>query len=340
MLLVVLLAAAALPGLAAAEGRAGGTVVVGPNETVRDDLRVTAGTVVVRGTVVGDVSGVAGTVIVAESGNVTDELEVIAGSVRVDGHVGSMSVAAGSVSITETGSVGTDAEIVAGAASVAGHVGGDGSIAADTIVLSESAVVEGDFVYDGELQRASGATVRGQLKPDASVAEGTPVLPDVPGWTTTLVAIAGNVLFGALLLLVFPGFVEQVAHRSREETPRLGAIGLGVLVGVPVVLLLLAVTVVGLPLSIGGLFAFVPLLWASYVLGAYAAGRWALDRAGVEHERERWGALVLGVVFFGLLALVPVVGALARLLVLLIGLGTLAVVLREGYEDYRGEPAA
>ncbi|WP_458209401.1 hypothetical protein [Haladaptatus sp. NG-SE-30] len=52
-LLVLLLVFATIPGIAAAESRAGGTIVVEEGETVKG-LEAFGGTVIVRGTVDGD----------------------------------------------------------------------------------------------------------------------------------------------------------------------------------------------------------------------------------------------------------------------------------------------
>jgi len=62
----------------------------------------------------------------------------------------------------------------------------------------------------------------------------------------------------------------------------------------------LAVTVVGIPLSIAGLLTYLLVLWVAFVYGALVVGTWLLDRGGYE---SRWGALAVGLGAFALAAL-------------------------------------
>jgi len=68
-LLVLVALLASLPAVAAAETRSGGTVVVDEDETVDDDLEAFAGSVVVRGTIDGDLTTAGGDVRIAETGS-------------------------------------------------------------------------------------------------------------------------------------------------------------------------------------------------------------------------------------------------------------------------------
>jgi len=105
VLAVLLVVLSVVPGLAAAEPRASGSVVVAQGETV-DGLEAFAGSVVVRGTVDGDLSAFSGDVTVTESGRVTGNVAGAAGSVRIAGTVdGDVSGAAGDVTVAESGGV-------------------------------------------------------------------------------------------------------------------------------------------------------------------------------------------------------------------------------------------
>ena len=91
---VALLVLAAGPTAAVAQSAGGsvgatqaaGTVVVDDGETI-SSLDVMAGTVIVRGTVAGDLNGVAGDVVVAETGVVEGDVSVATGSLRIAGTV-------------------------------------------------------------------------------------------------------------------------------------------------------------------------------------------------------------------------------------------------------------
>ncbi|WP_251330446.1 bactofilin family protein [Haloplanus pelagicus] len=334
--LVVLLVLSAPVGIAAAESVRGaaGTVVVGADETV-GDVEAVAGTIVIRGTVTGDVAGTAGTIHVTESGRVGGSVEAAAGTVRIDGTVdGSVNVGAGSLDVTETARIGGDLDAGAGYASIDGRIGGDVSVGAETVVLGPNARVAGDFEYDAEtLTRDPGATVGGAVVENGtrgSASGGSGVLGSVVGAVYELLA---NLLLGVILLLAFPDFSAGVASRVGAAPLRTGGAGLLTLVGVPLVLLLVAVTLVGLPLAVVGAVAFAGLVWAGLVYGQYAVGVRMLSAVGREH---RWLALVVGVGGVAVLGAVPVLGGLLELGVLLLGLGALAVGIRQAYRRHRG----
>jgi len=335
--LVVLLVLSAPAGIAAAESVRGasGTVVVGADETV-DGVEAVAGTIVIRGTVTGDVAGAAGTIHVTESGRVGGSVEAAAGTVRIDGTVGGgVSVGAGTLDVTETARIGGDLDAGAGYAAIDGRIEGDVSVGAETVVLGPNARVAGDFQYDAEtLTRDPEATVEGSVVRDGTRGSASGGAGNVLGSALGAVyELLANLLFGALLLFAFPDFSASVASRVGAAPLRTGGAGLLTLVGAPIVLLLVAVTLIGLPLAVVGAVAFAGLVWAGLVYGQYAVGVRALAAVGREH---RWLALVVGVGGFTVLGAVPVLGGLLELGALLLGLGALAVGIRSAYRRHRG----
>ena len=130
---------------------------------------------------------------------------------------------------------------------------------------------------------------------------------------------------GAALLLAVPRFTSVVTAVGAQKTLRSGGVGLLALVGVPVALLVVALTVVGIPLSLAGLVAFALLLWVAFVYGTLVTGTWLLslvDREG------RWLALGVGLVAVTLVGLAPFVGGIVEFLVLLVGLGAFVLAVR------------
>ncbi len=142
----------------------------------------------------------------------------------------------------------------------------------------------------------------------------------------SLYGLLVSLALGAVLLLVFPGFSGEASLRVRGESLRSLGWGLLFLLAVPVILFLVAMTLVGIPLALAGLLLYVLVLWAGSVYGALGLGAWLLEKAGVY---SRWGALVAGLVVLSLLDLVPLVGGLAGFAVLLLGTGATVLCLRE-----------
>lgn len=331
--LVVVLLLASIPGTAVAAPRQGaaGTIVVESGETV-DSVQAVAGTVVIRGTVTGDVQVAAGSLIIA--GDVDGDVSGAAGSVDIRGRVaGDVEVGTGSFTLAEGAVIGGQLDAGVGSALLAGTVRGDATVAGGDIVLARTASFGGDLRYDGDLTDR-GATVDGRLARDRSLsgvtfAPGRAVgetLLDVYGFLVTLVV-------GAVLLLVFPVGSRRLADGIRAEPLRHGLYGLVALVGVPILLALVAITIIGIPIAIVGALLFGLTAWVGSVYGRYAVGEWLVGYAAVEN---RWVALLVGLVAVALVGLVPVLGALVKFLVLLVGLGGLAILAHRYYRGRRG----
>ena len=323
-------AAVALPaassGLPASVQTVGGDVVVGPNQTVTDDLSVATGDVLVRGTVEGDVTAAAGSVRI--TGEVTDDVSASAGSVTVDGHVG--------------GTV----EAAAGSVSVAGSVDGD-VVGTETVRLQDGAVVVGDVRYGESLDRADGATVEGRVVQESGPnwefgVVGLDGVFDNGFWfvpSTLVSAVTGltGLVVGALLLVLFPEFTAELVETVTEEPVRASAAGVATLVAAPAVLIAVGMTIVGIPLALAGGAVFALAAWIALIYGEFLVGTRVLDAADVEN---RWAALALGVVGVEALSLIPVAGGLIKLAVTLLGLGTGALVVAARWHGDDGDGAA
>ncbi len=322
VLLVVVLLGAVPTGVAAqSESTVGGTVIVGEGETV-DGLEAVAGTVVVEGTVTGDVSAAAGDVRIESGGEVGGDLEAAAGSVTIDGSVhGDVDTGAGNVAVGEDGTVGGEFTAGAGNVVVDGTLEGDAAIGAETITLGDTAEIAGDLRYNGDLQGNTDA-VAGSISEDPSLGiDIAPTLQPLASWLVSLYTLALNLLLGAALLALFPRFSDGVAERVATDPLRTGAVGFGVLLGVPILLVAAAITIIGIPFSIVGGFAFALVVWIAIVYGRFAVAAWLLSYADLEN---RWLALVAGLIGGAVLAQLPFVGGLLNFLILLLGLGALA----------------
>lgn len=322
-------------GPSGSDGSFGGVVRIDAGETYDGDLDAAAGSVVIAGTVDGDVSTAAGSVVVTDSGRVTGSVDAAAGSVVIEGVVeGRLSVGAAALELREGSRVGS---LEAGAADVRLHgaVDGDATVGADTLAVGPTATIGGSLTYDAqEFTLSDDAAVTGSVTRDESLsvdgpdvfgADGQPALPSIPSWVGSLYGALVNLLLGAVLLLAAPRFARELVDTGTSRALRSGGIGLLALVATPIVLLLLLLTIVGIPLSIAGFVAFALVLWVTSVYGALVVGTWLLS---LLDYANRWAALVVGVVVVTLVDFVPIVGGLVSLLVLLVGLGAFVSVLR------------
>lgn len=331
VLLAVLVALAAIPApVAADETRTGGTVIVEEGETINDDLTAFAGTVIIRGTVNGHVSAFAGNVFV--EGRVNGDLDAFAGNVRVNGTVtGGINAFGGNVLVAEGARVGGNLEAAAGNVVLNGEVVGDARVGAETITVGPSAVVAGDLAYDGNLELAEEAQIDGQVREEDDLGLGFsgPAIPNWVGWAYSFFV---NLALGAAVLLVFPRFSSGVAAQATAGPLRCGGVGLLAFVGIPILLVILFISLVGIPLGLIGMLVYAVLLWLGYILGSFALGQWAVDLADAD---SRWLALFVGLLAVSVLGLVPILGPLVQFVVLLVGLGALVMGGRRRYQGRR-----
>jgi len=197
-----------------------------------------------------------------------------------------------------------------------------------TIVNGTANVEAGSTVTNDVLQlnsvvnTAAEATIGGTVRPMAenlawfALFVGTAALLIWLGVAlTTLVAALALSGFGARQLRAAEAVI------SREPVKALLG-GLAMIVLPPLVLLLLAITVVGLPLALSLLFFVWPTLaFAGYLVGAIWIGEWLL-RVGGRAEAERpYLAALIGVVICGVLGLIPIISAV----IAVFGLGAITV---------------
>lgn len=324
ILIVMVVVVTVVPGVGAAQSGVGDSTVVESGESV-SDISGVYGTIIIEGTVTGDVSGVAGNIVVREDGVVEGDFEAAAGSIRIAGTVqGSVSTGAGSIYLTESGLVEGDFDVGAGDVRIDGTIRGDAQIGAETIRLGEAAAIDGSLTYDGSLEGNRDA-VSGDITRDRSL--GGDIMTDiqpVATWIFAINAFVLNLLVGALLLGLFPQFSDGVADRVRSSPFRSGLVGLGLVVGIPILLVLVAITIVGIPVSIAGLLAFLMFAWIGLVYGRFAVGVWLLSAVDVDN---RWGGLVVGLLLAAILGQIPVIGGIVNLLIFLLGIGSLTISL-------------
>ncbi|HEU4945230.1 MAG TPA: hypothetical protein VFT10_08715, partial [Solirubrobacterales bacterium] len=182
--------------------------------------------------------------------------------------------------------------------------------------LLPRASVGGDLIYGDERPRvASTATVAGSIeKEDWPGSIG--LFPFIGAFVFWLAMSISAAVLGTLLLLIAPRAADAVFAQARERIGPTIAIGIAILIVLPLAALLAAITIVGLPLGIGIGLALLPLAAIAYVTSA-----WALGRAIVKPPRGRILAFLAGLAILRALALVPILGVLVWLAAVVVGLG-------------------
>ncbi|WP_044560125.1 hypothetical protein, partial [Azospirillum sp. B4] len=139
----------------------------------------------------------------------------------------------------------------------------------------------------------------------------------------------GMLLVGAVLYILFPGVVTNVAAGIAGEPGPAALTGMAVLALVPVIGIVCAITIIGIPVALVLGFAYVLLLMVAMPLAGFALADMVTQRRGPPTspgDRIRRYALV--VLILAVLQLVPFVGGLVKFGLLLMGVGGLVSHLR------------
>ncbi|MEK7705436.1 MAG: hypothetical protein AAB426_10790 [Myxococcota bacterium] len=239
-------------------------------------------------------------------------------------------VAVGRPVRVEAGEEVGDAVAIGGPLTVAGHVRGDAVAVGGPLTLEAGAVVNGDAVaVGGPLEADPGAVVLGDRVavsgPVGSLArtvvnftvDGDDVHVSLPwfliGFGATLLRAVALFVLALLLLTFAPERVARV-HDYMTERPGPAMLGgIAIVAGFVPLIILLAITIIGIPLIPVAVFTVVALV----VLGLTSFVTWIGERVPVRKGKKTpVGAMAMGV---GILALVDLVPFVGTALVVLVG---------------------
>jgi cytoskeletal protein CcmA (bactofilin family) len=309
--------------------------------TIDGDLIVAAKHVDVRGTVRGDLVAVGRAVEV--TGTVEGNVYAGARALTLGGRVGrALYVAARTTtieagarverdltlagrSVALRGEVGRQATILVHEAAVGGRVARDLRFRGDRLAVETAGRIGGAIRAD--VPRASDVTVDGGasvtgpvLTRVSSRASGWHRAPRL--WFWAAISFFGAALLGWAGISLAPAFVVGSADGVRSWGRSFGW-GAAVLLATPVVILILAVTLVGLPLALVLLGLYLLGLYAAKIVVGLALGR-ALLRPRGNPRRDALRALVVGLALITLGSAVPWVGTPIWIAVACLGAGALA----------------
>jgi hypothetical protein len=299
----------------------GGAVTI--NGSVAEDLTIIGGVVQVHGTVGDDIRIMGGDVTIAEP--VVDDLVVIADSVHIlsTASIGGDFIFFGS-KVSIDGPVAGAVYGTAGTVRIDARVGGDVTVrTAQSLTLGDKADIGGGITYQApfEFTRGQGAVVSGTITQDA-IAEN-----DSESGTKEIVLLLLILIFSGLtIFFILRKKTERFVGSILEGYGRLGLIGLGMLLALPIVAVILTASVVGSLIGITLIFAYLIMLLGAFMALPVLFGAFfqKLIRLG---DTLTVFTIVLGVfVVVGLLFL-PFLGAFALFLGFLMTIGFICTEL-------------
>ena len=334
-----------IPALAVAEDLyvAESAYLLEAGETVSENLYVIAGDITIQGDVEGDlyllgsnitVSGGVGSDLYAMGGDViidgtvSGETYILGGDVELSGAFGDTLHAAGG-KMELSGTFDREVKCGGGVVRLSGTFADNADIQGGTIYLLSGTVIEGDFAYSTKnLERAEDVTINGAVTeiPEAEWEAGG------AGWGVIafigLAGLIGYFIVGMALYGFFPNFTKGVVDRTFSQLAQNLGWGLLVFLLTPLAVLVLLITVVGVPLGIlVGVFYCVGIFIGEIIVSAALGG--LVFSLFKKPDAAFWLKLLLGLIILFIITIIPIVNIIAALIIWILGLGSLVLSIGE-----------
>jgi len=270
-----------------------------------DSAIVAGGTVNINAPVKGDVIAAGGQVYV--NSDVGGKVVAAGGNINLGGNIGTNLVAAGGqVNILPGKTVERDALIGGGQVINAGRING-------TLTVSAN-----QFNNTGSAETVNFHKVEDRAEKKENYDTGFNIF--------SLLAILGYFILGLILVKYLPGIFSIVDGEVRSSTLLKTFIGFVLIIASFIAILLVAITVVGLPIAFISTLLILAALMLSGTFVSFSLGKWVGEQAKIKQGDLVY--FIIGFVILNVLFLLPYVGGLVSLISVSLGFAALLYAAR------------
>ena len=296
---------------------------------VGDDIRASAGSVLIEGEVGDDVIAFGGEIKITEDALIHGNLIVFGEKIIVEGIVEGEMRASGS-EIQITGTVGDKAQLRADEITISGLLKGESELVANDLLIGEGARFMKEVSYWSDTPVDFKNSTQGK-KPRFDVGLKKKLRESgfsVPGYGFWLFYILSSFVVIALLNVLLGSFLANTSEKIREELSRDLGYGILYLLGVPILVVLCIITIIGVPV---GLFLLAGYLF-SLLFGHWIAALLLTHFLNNRNERSWsfWTIVFLALtttIIIRLITLFPILGGLVSLILVAVTYGAIANML-------------
>jgi hypothetical protein len=299
--------------------------------TINGDAYIAGGQIDINGNIAGDLLVAGGSITIR--GNV-NQIRGAGGNIIIDGTIGkNISVAGGNVMIDKGTKIDGNVVIAAGNSQIAGNILGDVTAGTGALDLAPGTSIQGNLNYWSN-NKANIATEASTIKSITfhqtnfrqPMLKERKMLSNANGFFQTL-GFVSSLIFGIILIWLFPVYSQKLADTISGKFWLSVLIGLISLIVAPIIIFLLLITLIGIPLAILSAFAYGFTLYVSKLFIALAIGRFIATK-GKWKINMVW-IFIIGFIIYYLVGIIPIVGALMKLIALLAGMG--AIIMQKKY---------
>lgn len=313
--------------------------------TVNGDVFVAGSFVTVDGKINGDLIVGGGAIFI--KGEVSDDVRAGGGMVTIDGKVGrSVTALAGTVTLGSDADVDGDVlavgnnfvhlgnidgklQVYTNEATLAGRIGKNVEAKTDRVAVLKTAILDRNLLYtsDKEASVSAEARIAGAVK---RMPTGRALAQIAPGaqrglsrvrFRINFLSYLSMLLLGLIFLKIAPRQVMAVSKLIGERPWRALGLGLLALVLTPIAVVILIISIIGVPLA--AILGAVYILWISIssLFTGLFVGQKVFDLVNL--KENRYVMLAVGLLLLQFVLALPTVGGFVRLLSILVAVGAM-----------------
>lgn len=227
--------------------------------------------------------------------------------------------------LTVDGEIGRKLRVTAGTVVISGTINGDADIKANSITLMPTARIKGNLRYESEKEAKieSGAQIAGEtewIKTKPKEKEKRAFLTTTDAVIKSLLLLA-SMLTGLFLILLSKRYVQAAEKNVFDSFLKSLGLGFILIICIPIAIVILLITLIGIPIALITLCAYFVLLYLSQIFVGIALGKKVLTGFAKDKQAPLGWSLILGLILLTVLTSIPFIGWLICFVVLFTGFG-------------------
>ena len=293
---------------------AGQTLTI--NGTVAGDARLAGQTIVINGVIENNLTSFGQTIDLPQAGIVSGEVFAAAQDFTVQGTIG------------KTLNGGFES------AELDGKIGDDVQLTVNTLRIGSGSSVWGNLTYESAnetvvpVTASISGTVR-RTEPTAKELTARPLRPIAStgmhafSWVGWSMRVLTYIVLGLLMAMIFPVFTKKILDLTEQYPGRSLLLGFVSFFVIPILLVLLVITLIGIPIAVIGLFLWLFFLFISRITFALFIGKKVLRQLKLKQVDSMVWVTVTGVLTTAILFKIPFLGWLLSCIAVMWGFGAM-----------------
>ena len=319
---------------------AGSQVII--DGTINGDAYVAGGQVDVNGTISGDLLVAGGQINIR--GNVSQNIRAVGGSIVIEGNAGrNVSMVAGNLTVYRTAKITGNTVIAGGNARIEGNILGNFTAGIGTLDIMPDAIIQGNLNYwsNNKSIIEQRARIVGQTNFYQTQFQNGPrkTVGKINGAASgakaffTIYGFMSSLILGLLFIWLLPVFTQNTVDLIKNKFWFSVLIGFVTLIVMPVIGIIFAITVLGIPVTLVIMFAYFVLIYVAKIFISLTIGKFFTEKA--KWNLNSYWAFVLGIFIYYIVGFVPVVGGLMKIFATFAGIGAILIQKKAEYSVLR-----